>query len=302
MSGLPFPSAAARLRAAWAAGRTLRVAGAHDAVGARLAMAAGCDAIWASGLEISTAHGVPDSSILGLAEFLDAARIITEAVRPAPVIADCDTGFGDAPAVARLVRLYERAGVAAICLEDKAFPKRNSFSDEPQALAPLAEFTHKLRTVKGAQEDPDFVLVARTEALITGHGVDEALRRAAAFAEAGADAVLIHDRVADPREVFAFLTRWGGALPTVVIPTTFPQVPFADWHARGVGAVIYANQGLRANIAAQQRVWERIVATGSSLAVEPEIAPLADVFALQELPPVAPADPPIPGAERSAAP
>src|SRR5690606_6603892 len=124
-------------------------------------------------------------------EMLEAASSMARACR-LPVIADCDTGFGNSNNVIHMVRCYEAAGIAAVCLEDKRTPKLNSFVEGRQELAPLGEFVGKLAAAKDTQESADFVVLARTEALIAGAGLAEALKRAEAYRRAGADLVLVH--------------------------------------------------------------------------------------------------------------
>jgi phosphoenolpyruvate phosphomutase len=278
------PPAAQHLRALWAQPRVLRVAGAHDAVGAQLAIEAGCDAVWSSGLEVSTAHGVPDASILTMTEYLAAARTMAAAIAPAPVIADCDTGYGNSNNVARMVREFESAGIAAVCIEDKLFPKVNSFVGQRQELASVAEFVGKLLAAKHAQRTEHFAVIARTEALIAGRGVDEALRRADAYVRAGADALLVHDKSPDAHLLFEFLAQWQGTVPVVVVPTMFPQVHVDEFARRGVSTVIYANHGLRASARALEQLWRQVLDDGCTAAVESTIAPLSTVFRLQGMP------------------
>ncbi len=259
----------------------MRVAGAHDAFGAKLAVQAGFDAIWSSGFEISAAHGVPDASILTMSDYLAAAQGIADGVTPVPVIADCDTGYGNSNNVIRMVRQFEAAGVAAVCIEDKQYPKTNSFIDGKQHLAPIAEFVGKLLAAKNAQRTRDFAVIARTEALIAGWGVDEALRRAEAYVRAGADALLVHDKSRDADGIREFLARWQPGVPVIVVPTTFPSLTVADAERLGIKTVIYANQGIRAAARAMRDVWQTIARDGSSVAVEDRIAPLRTLFELQ---------------------
>jgi phosphoenolpyruvate phosphomutase len=258
----------------------IRVVAAHNALGAKLAQRAGFDAVWAGGLEISTAHGVPDANILSMAEHLEAARWMVEAV-DLPVVADCDTGFGNSNNVIQTVRRYESAGVAAICIEDKLFPKVNSFVAGRQELASVAEFVGKLMAAKNAQVSPDFMVIARIEALIAGYGQAEALRRAQAYADAGADAILIHSSQSAPDQVLEFARAWDNRLPVVVVPTTYFTITAAELEAAGIRMVIYANHGLRAAITAALDTYEVILRTGSTAAVEDRIAPLDLVFELQ---------------------
>jgi phosphoenolpyruvate phosphomutase len=275
---------AAQLRALWASGRVVRAAGAHDVLGARLAIRAGVDAIWASGFELSTSHGVPDASILTMSDMLDAAQSMAHGVAPVPVIADCDTGFGSSANVIRMVQLFESAGIAAVCLEDKQYPKLNSFIAGKQELASVSEFVGKLLAAKNAQRDPDFVVIARTEALIAGWGVDEAIRRGQAYVRAGADALLIHDKSPTGAGLREFLARWRPPVPVVIVPTTYPNFDVAECEANGVSTVIWANQGIRAAAKAVGDVWTRIVRDGGTAAVEQDIAPMRTLFELQGMP------------------
>ena len=262
----------------------MRIAGAHNALGAKLAVQAGVDAIWSSGFEISTAHAVPDASILTMSEYLAAARSIAQGVSHVPVIADCDTGYGNSNNVIRMVREFEAAGIAAVCIEDKRFPKTNSFVGGKQELASIAEFVGKLLAAKNAQRTREFAVIARTEALIAGWSVDEALRRAEAYARAGADALLVHDKSRDGSGVRAFMARWSLAVPIIIVPTTFPGLGIAEAEALGIKMVIYANQGIRASARAVSEVWHTIIRDGNSVAVEKNIAPMSTLFELQGMP------------------
>jgi phosphoenolpyruvate phosphomutase len=262
--------------------RPVLVAGVHDGLGAVLAEKAGYHAVWASSFAISAAHALPDAGLLGMTDFLDTARMINSACR-IPVIADCDTGFGNALNVSHTVREYEAAGIAAVCFEDKVFPKMNSFSGHRQLLVSIEEFQGKLAAASTVRRDPDMVLIARTEAFIAGFGVDEALRRAYAYAEAGADAVLVHSKSTSSGEVEAFLTGWDHRLPVVTVPTTYYRWSAAEAAAAGVSVIIHANQGLRASVAAMSDVFAAMIGDGGSASVEDRIASVKEIFELQEL-------------------
>ena len=268
------------LRERLSAGSILRVVGAHDGLGARLIERNGFDGIWASGLEISTSRAVPDANILTMTEHLEAATAINEATS-LPVICDCDTGYGNAANVAYMVRKYEAAGLAAVVIEDKRFPKINSFIPGRQELASVEEFSVKLRAAKEAQRDPGFLVFARVEALIAGWGQEEALRRAEAYVQAGADGIVIHSKSSTPDEIFIFTRRWAGAVPLIVIPTTYYRVTAEELARHGIRMVIYANQGLRASIRVMDETFRTIRETDSTEAVEGSLASLDEVFELQ---------------------
>ncbi|MFI7221299.1 phosphoenolpyruvate mutase [Micromonospora maritima] len=257
-----------------------RIVGAHSPLSARLAAEAGFEAIWASGLEISALAGVPDANILSMSQSLQAAADIANAV-DVPVLADCDSGFGSVNNVIDMVHRYEKAGIAGVCIEDKQYPKLNSFVEGNQDLAPLHDFVAKIIAATHARQDPDFIIVARIEALISGAGLDEALRRADAYTEAGADALLIHSKKSSPDEIYAFRDRYSGKAPLIVVPTTYNTVTAAELEERGFSAVIYANHAMRGSIVAMQRVLEQIIDDGTTRNVEDQIAPLSRVFELQ---------------------
>ena len=258
----------------------IRIAGAHDALGARLAERAGFDGVWASSFEISASRGVPDAGILDVSDFLSASASMAMAVR-VPVIADCDSGFGTAVNVIHMVRRYEAAGIAAVCIEDKAFPKVNSLRPSPQELAPIAEFVGKIEAAKSAQASRDFLVIARVEALIAGRPQHEALERAHAYAEAGADAILIHAKGPTPDGIAEFCRAWDRSAPLVVVPTTYHSITASELSALGVKMVIYANHGLRARVRATEEAFATILREGRTTSIERQIAPVSAIFDLQ---------------------
>jgi phosphoenolpyruvate phosphomutase len=258
----------------------IRLAGAHHALGAKLAEKVGFDGVWSSGLEISASYAVPDANILTMSEYLAAAASMATAVK-IPIVADCDTGYGNSNNVIATVRKFEAAGIAAICIEDKLFPKVNSFIPVRQELASIAEFVGKIMAAKNAQRDPNFMVIARIEALIAGWGQEEALKRAYAYQEAGADAILIHNKSKSPQPVIDFVNAWDGQAPLVVVPTTYYSITGQELEALGVKMAIYANHGLRASIRAIESTFGEILATDGSRSVEEKIVPLRTVFQLQ---------------------
>lgn len=273
-------SKAKKLRELFANDKVIRVVGAHNALSAKLVEAAGFDAVWSSGLEISTSFGVPDANILTMTDFLNVSSSMNEAVS-IPIIADCDTGFGNSNNVIHMVKKYEAAGIAAVCIEDKFFPKVNSFIPGRQELASISEFVGKILAAKNAQIGKDFMVIARVEALIAGWGLDEALRRAFAYADAGADAILIHSKSKTLDEIAEFARRWKNRAPLVVVPTTYYNTHIDDLSRINVKMVIYANQGIRAAIKSMQDVLGRIHKDGTSRNVENHISTMEEVFRLQ---------------------
>ncbi|HSL33857.1 MAG TPA: isocitrate lyase/phosphoenolpyruvate mutase family protein, partial [Candidatus Limnocylindrales bacterium] len=202
-----------RLREGLAGNRAVVAVGAHDALTAKLVgQHEAFDAVWVSGLGVATmAHAMPDVNLTTMTETL-AAAIRIDAATELPVIADCDNGFGGLGNVVRTLVEYERAGISAISIEDNLFPKRNSLlgADTRRELLPMREQARRLRAAKRAQVTDDFVLIARVESLIAGHGVQDACARADAYVEAGADAILIHSRDKTLSEIDGFLASWKG--------------------------------------------------------------------------------------------
>jgi phosphoenolpyruvate phosphomutase len=259
-------------------------AGAHDALSAKLAEEAGFDAIWASGFGISAVQAVPDANILTLTETLDAVRRIVDAVG-IPVVADCDNGYGNAINVMRTVGEFERAGAAGLCIEDNDFPKRCSFyAGVRRDLVPVEEHARKIEAATAARRAREFVVIARTEALIAGLGMEEALRRARAYAAAGADAVLVHSKATDFAELREFSRAWDGGVPLVAVPTTYPDVGTDELYASGFRLAIFANQALRAAIVAMRESLAAMRRTGRIASVEKQIAPLEEVYRLVGVP------------------
>jgi len=267
------------LRKLFATPAPIVIAGAHDGLSARLVEEAGFDGIWASGFEISASHGVPDASLLTVTEMLDATRGM-RAVTKLPIVVDADTGFGNAINAIRTVEAFKAAGAAGLCIEDNVFPKRCSFyAGVKRLLADVDEQQLKIRAAVDAASD-DFVIIARTEALIAGWGLDEALRRGRAYADAGADAILIHSNQATADDVAQFADAWDRLTPLVCVPTTYSTATVGELSRIGFKMVIFANHGLRASIKAAQDVFRTIRQEGHASAVDDRIVPLSEVYRL----------------------
>lgn len=214
----------ASLRAALSGDRLFTAMAAHNPLAACLAQAAGFDGIWGSGFELSASYAVPDANILSMSTHLEMMRAIAARVA-VPLIADIDTGFGNAVNVSFVVPQYESAGASAIVMEDKTFPKDTSLrAGGRQQLVPIDEFCGKIEAAVAARSDPDFVVIARVEALIAGRGQAEAIERGLAYVEAGADAILIHSKQKTPDEIVGFVAAWPGPAPLVLVPTAYPEL------------------------------------------------------------------------------
>ncbi len=258
--------------------------GAHDALTAQLIGSYGFDAVWISGFGVATmAHALPDLNLTTMTETLDAA-VRGDRATDLPVVADCDNGFGGLTNLVRTITEYERAGIAAICVEDNLFPKRNSLylGDSKRDLIPLEEQARRISAAKAAQRTDNFTFIARVEALIAGHGVEDACRRADAYVEAGADAILIHSRDKSLAEIEEFLSQWSrvGEVPLVAVPTLFPDFTVEQLHEKGFDMVILANQPMRAAVRAIEDTLETLQRERKAAAVDPDIASVNHLFEL----------------------
>jgi phosphoenolpyruvate phosphomutase len=201
-----------------------------------------------------------------------------------PMILDGDTG-GISEHFVFQVRTLERLGVSAVIIEDKIGPKRNSLlgTTVEQVQDDPSHFAEKIRAGKEAQVTDDFAIVARIESMILGAGVDDALRRAEAYVEAGADCVMPHSREPNATDLFAFAEAYrarGLDAPLVAVPSAYPQVGEPELVERGFRIVIYANHLLRAAYPAMHRTAEAILRHGRALEAEEHCLPIDDVLSL----------------------
>jgi phosphoenolpyruvate phosphomutase len=252
---------------------------AHDALSAAIAQRGGFKGLWASGLSISSSLGYRDANEASWIELVDVVERMVDATG-IPILVDADSGFGNFNNARLVARKLHQRGAGGICLEDKGFPKMNSFVGDRHPLAEVKEFCGRLQAVEDTVSATDFVLVARIEALIAGHGQDEALARAHAYADAGADAILIHSRKSEADEIFAFARSWQNRLPVVIVPTKYYRTPVSKYREAGISTVIWANHNMRAAIAAMRDVCSRILKDDGIAGIESEVATLEELFEL----------------------
>lgn len=273
---------ASRLRILLGAPDPLVLVGCVDALTARIAVEAGFEAIYATGAGIANAQlGVPDIGLLTATEMLTQVERITSAVG-VPVVADIDTGYGNALNAARAMRAFERAGVAAIQIEDQVFPKQCGHFDGTQVV-PIAEMLGKLAAVLDARRDPDLVVIARTDALASLGG-DEAIARGVAYAEAGADIVFVE---APPDA--NVLRRLPGAIPAPLLANMVeggksPLLDAATLGEMGFRVVLFANTALRAAAIATREALEVLRRDGTSAAILDRLLPWEERQRLVGLP------------------
>jgi phosphoenolpyruvate phosphomutase len=255
---------------------------AHNGLSARIVREAGFRGIWASGLSISAQFGVRDNNEASWTQVVDMLEFMADA-SDLPILLDGDTGYGNFNNLRRLVRKLEQRGIGGVCIEDKIFPKTNSFlNGERQPLADVEEFAGKIAAGKDTQTDPDFCIVARVEALIAGWGMEEALRRAEAYRRAGADAILIHSKLSRPDEILHFAREWGGRAPLVIVPTKYYSTPSDVFRKAGISTVIWANHLVRSSAAAMQAVARDIHDNQTVVNIEDRIVAVEEIFRLQD--------------------
>lgn len=254
---------------------------AHNGISARIVEEAGFKGIWASGLALSAQFGVRDNNEASWTQVVDMVEFMADVTR-IPILLDGDTGYGNFNNLRRLVRKLEQRGVAGVCIEDKLFPKTNSFIDgERQALADIDEFCGKIAAGKDSQTDDDFCVVARIEAYIAGWDTREALRRASAYHAAGADAILVHSAWSTPDQILEFSREWANRAPLVIVPTKYYGTPTPVFREACVSLVIWANHLIRSAVDAMQDTARQIHADQTLVTVEDQIASVKEIFRLQ---------------------
>lgn len=257
--------------------------GVHDALTAKLVENQGFDFIWVSGLGVSAANGIPDASLLTFGDILPNFSFISQAVN-IPVIADCDNGFGDtANAVFTAMQIMKRTDLAGICIEDNPYPKRNSLVDEfERNLISAEEMADKIYAVKKAVGDNLFV-IARCEALIANESIEIAIEKAESYANAGADAILIHSKDKTGKEAEKVAQLWKKQTPLVTVPTAFTNIGYTDLEKLGYKMAIYANQTLRASTKASIEAL-KLLKKQNFKELEESITPLSELFEMSKLP------------------
>lgn len=274
-------SKTSKLRELLASENTEFILEAHNGLSAKIVEEAGFSGIWASGLAISAALGVRDNNEASWTQVLEVLEFMSDNTT-IPILVDADTGYGNFNNARRLVRKLEQRSVAGMCIEDKLFPKTNSFiNGEKQPLADIGEFCGKIKAAKDAQVDPDFSVVARVEALIAGHGMATALDRASQYYHAGADAILMHSKQSTPDEILEFMRSWTEPCPVVIVPTMYFDTPTEVFEEAGVSMVIWANHMVRASVEAMQRTASEIMKLRSLTSIEGRIVPVKEIFRLQ---------------------
>jgi methylisocitrate lyase len=273
---MPQPSPGKRLKAAWAK-QPIMLPGVFNALVARMAQRLGFEAIYLSGGALSAANGLPDVGLLTLNEFVDAARAITQSVS-LPLVCDADTGFGETLNVERAVRLFEAAGVAGIHLEDQVLPKRCGHLSGKQLVAP-GVMAAKIRAAVAARRDPDFVIIARTDARSVTD-FDDAVHRARMYVAAGADAIF--PEALESKAEFATFAE-SVPMPLLANNTEFgrsPNLDFKELADLGYRMVLYPLTAFRAALRAARDTLAELMKAGNQRERIPHMLTRAELYEL----------------------
>ena len=269
--------ATTRLRALFATGRIAVAPGAYDGLSARLVELAGFPAIYASGGAIARSAGVPDLGLISVSAIVDRLASMVDVVE-VPIVADADTGYGNALNAQAAARAFERAGVAAFHLEDQTFPKKCGHYDD-KGLVPVVEMVQKLKAVRDALHDPDFVVIARTDAIAV-EGFAAAINRASAYREAGADMIFVEAPTSEAEIASIAKSVSGWKLINMFDGGKTPLLPASRLEALGYHLVIIPGDTQRAAIKAMQRVLAAIGRDGSSAALRGDMVSFKEREAL----------------------
>ena len=256
--------------------------GIFDGISALLAAKHHFDFVWVSSFCCSATQGVADVGIIGPEDILALVRLSRRLV-DLPIIVDLDSGYGDPVKIFHVIGAMARAGVSAVCIEDNPTSKRCSlYGGYERDLASIDEHVARLRASRAAIKDAgaNCKIIARTEALVAGMGMEEALKRATAYAENGADGVFAQSLDSTGNEILTFGQKWGGRTPYVIAPTKMPTITKKQFEQAGVSHTIFANQGLRAAHEAIDRTFRTLAEATSAQSVEPHISTIAEIAQL----------------------
>lgn len=254
----------------------------HSGLSAVIAEEAGFECLWASGLSVSAMTGCRDRNELDISEVCKVVEWMADHTN-VPILVDGDTGGVDWNAARIMVNKLTKSGAAGVCIEDKLYPKHNSFlANSENDLADPFVHAGKIKAMK--KENPEFVVVARLEGFISKADFEDTYRRAEIYRDAGADAILVHSKIKDSSEIDLFMNQWTSdcnTTPVVIVPTKYYTTPTDHFRDLGVSLVIWANHQMRASIKAMQDVCKTIYKEESLIPVENKIATVSEIFRLQ---------------------
>lgn len=258
------------------------ICGASNAMIAKLAENAGFDAVWLSSFEMHAWNRFPDASILNVADYADAISKIADRIE-VPILVDADEGGPSAINTIRMAREYSKAGAWGMCIEDNPSPKRCSFYGMKKELEKTNTTVGKIKAALEKSNKEGFAVIARTEALIQGRGIDVAMERARAYTDAGCDGFLIHNKNKTPDEVQRFCDEYHAAgltTPLVIVPTTYNQMTTQQMKDAGVSVAIYANYSVRAAVKVLEEMFGKMISGGTLSAGNDLVVPMTKIFDL----------------------
>jgi phosphoenolpyruvate mutase len=252
---------------------------AHNGISAKIVEESGFKAIWASGLCLAGSLGLRDDNEASWSQVTDMLEYMVKSVK-IPILVDGASGYGNFNNARIFCRKLEQLGIGGVCFEDKLFPKTNSFIEVQggQQLADINEFCGKIKACKDYQINPNFVIVARLEAFISGQGLDEALKRAYAYHNAGADAILVHSKINTSKDIDDFMNKWDNRCPIIIVPTKYYSTPTQHFRDINISTIIWANHNFRAAINIMKETSKQIFNDESLVNVEKNIASVNDIF------------------------
>ena len=258
------------------------ICGASNAMIAKLAENAGFDGVWLSSFEMHAWNRLPDASILNVADYADAINKISDRIN-IPILVDSDEGGPSAINTIRMAREYSKAGAWGMCIEDNPSPKRCSFYGMKKEMEEIPKMVGKIQAAIEKNNKEGFAVIARTESLIQGRGIDTAMERARAYTDAGCDGFLIHNKNKTPEQVIEFCNRYhkeGLTTPLVIVPTTYNQMTVEQMRDCGVSLAIYANYSVRATVSVLERMFAEVVDSGTLSAGNQYAVPMTKIFDL----------------------
>ncbi len=258
------------------------VVGVHNALGAKIAEECGADGLWVSSFEVHTAARLPDADILSTEDYVYSIAQMSDRVG-IPILVDGNAGGGNAINTIRLVREFEKAGASGMCIEDNPFPKRCSFYDGMQEeLESTETFSGKIQAAVEKRTDPDFAIIARTETLNKGLGIDVAVERCKAYVAAGAEGILIHHKGSDYETVLSFAEQWfaNESVPLVSVPTTYNTVTYDQLNDAGFRLIIFANYGIRAIVKALRTTFGAVLENNRLADGNDHVVSMEEIFEL----------------------
>jgi phosphoenolpyruvate phosphomutase len=263
-------------------GKSIFVPGIFDGLTALLVEKKNFEVAWVSGFSVSSSMGLPDANIISAESYINRVKEIRK-VSDISLIVDCDEGFGNIENTMYLIENLIKHGVEAVCIEDNLYPKVNSFklNAENRRIECKIEFSKKIKLIKKAF--PELIFIARTEAIVAGMEIQEAIDRGRLYAEAGADLILLHSTYHTQQEFSQLINQWNSPIPLAVVPTNAREISFHDFESMGFKVVIYANQMLRASIFSMEKVLDSFLAGKPACLLSNDSVSMDYIFNLTEM-------------------